>query len=59
MALVRWDPVREIDTLQGEMNRLFSTFFDTPTNRSGGNGAAPRAAGFPRWTSSRPASTSC
>ena len=38
MALVRWDPVREIDTLQGEMNRLFSTFFDTPTNR-GGNGA--------------------
>jgi HSP20 family protein len=44
MALVRWDPVREIDTLQGEMNRLFSTFFDTPTGRSGGNGNATR-----RW----------
>ncbi|MGH2943046.1 MAG: Hsp20/alpha crystallin family protein [Solirubrobacteraceae bacterium] len=43
MALVRWDPIREIDTLQGEMNRLFSSFFDTPTTR-GGNGAATR-----RW----------
>jgi HSP20 family protein len=43
MALVRWDPVREIDTLQGEMNRLFSTFFDTPTGR-GGNGTTAR-----RW----------
>ena len=45
MALVRWDPVRELDTLQGEMNRLFSTFFDTPTGRSGGgNGGGAR-----RW----------
>jgi HSP20 family protein len=43
MALVRWDPIREIDTLQGEMNRLFSSFFDTPTSR-GGNGSAAR-----RW----------
>jgi HSP20 family protein len=41
MALVRWDAAREIDTLQGEMNRLFSSFFDTPTTR---NGAATR-----RW----------
>ncbi len=40
MALVSWDPVREIDTLQGEMNRLFSTFFDTPTARGGNGGAA-------------------
>ena len=31
MALVRWDAARELDTLQGEMNRLFSSFFDTPT----------------------------
>jgi len=38
MALVRWNPARELDTLQGEMNRLFSTFFDTPTN--GGNANA-------------------
>jgi HSP20 family protein len=41
MALVRWDPVREIDSLQGEMNRLFSSFFDTPTTtRGAGNGTA-------------------
>ncbi len=40
MALVRWDPIREIDSLQGEMNRLFSTFFDTPTARGGANGAS-------------------
>jgi HSP20 family protein len=46
MALVRWDPVREIDSLQGEMNRLFSTFFDTPTTRAG-NGGAPTASR--RW----------
>lgn len=38
MALVRWDPVREIDSLQGEMNRLFSSFFDMPTTRGKGNG---------------------
>jgi HSP20 family protein len=43
MALVRWDPIREIDSLQGEMNRLFSTFFDTPTTRpANGNGSARR-----------------
>jgi HSP20 family protein len=27
MALVRWDPARELDLLQGDMNRLFDTFF--------------------------------
>ena len=43
MALVRWDPARELDTLQGEMNRLFSSFFDTPRS-GGGNGAPAR-----RW----------
>src|SRR3954447_2819357 len=35
MALVRWEPVRELNSLQQEMNRLFSTFFDSPTNGSG------------------------
>ncbi len=44
MALVRWDPLRDIDSLQGEMNRLFSTFFDTPTARGGNGSAAAR-----RW----------
>ncbi|MDX2098648.1 MAG: Hsp20/alpha crystallin family protein [Leptolyngbyaceae cyanobacterium bins.59] len=29
MALIRWEPFREIDTLQREMNRLFDTL--TPT----------------------------
>jgi HSP20 family protein len=32
MALVRWDPIRELDTLQGDMNRLFDRFFDRPGN---------------------------
>ena len=46
MALVRWDPVREIDSLQGEMNRLFSSFFDTPSASRGGNGGSTAAR---RW----------
>jgi HSP20 family protein len=28
MALVRWEPMRELNSLQGEMNRLFNSFFD-------------------------------
>jgi HSP20 family protein len=40
MPVVRWDPARELDTLQGQMNRLFSSFLDTPT----ANGAPAR-----RW----------
>ena len=43
MALVRWEPVRELTTLQNEMNRLFSTFFDNPAG-NGTNGPALR-----RW----------
>ena len=35
MALVRWEPARELDTLQGEVNRLFDTFFGGAGN--GGN----------------------
>ena len=37
MALVRWEPVRELDTLQGEVNRLFDTFFG---GTGGGNGGS-------------------
>ena len=37
MALVRWEPVRELSSLQSEMNRLFNTFFDTPNTGNGGN----------------------
>ena len=42
MALVRWEPVRELSSLQNDMNRLFNTFFDTPTAANGGT--SPR-----RW----------
>jgi HSP20 family protein len=41
MALIRWEPAREINSFQSEMNRLFNTFFDTPTG-SPGNGGARR-----------------
>jgi HSP20 family protein len=41
MALIRWEPVREMGTIQNEMNRLFNTFFETPGNGPG--------AGMRRW----------
>src|SRR3954466_825081 len=41
MAIVRWEPLRELSTLQNEMNRLFSTAFDAPAPSNGG-GAARR-----------------
>jgi len=31
MALVRWDPIRELDSLQSDMNRLFDSFFEGST----------------------------
>jgi HSP20 family protein len=31
MTIVRWEPLRELNTLQSEMNRLFSTAFDGPS----------------------------
>jgi len=31
MALVRWDPIRELDSLQSDMNRLFDRFFEGRT----------------------------
>src|ERR1700759_4837215 len=43
MALLRWEPVAELGTIQNEMNRLFNTFFDQP-NPAGRSGAAAR-----RW----------
>lgn len=41
MALVRWDPSRDLDLLQGDVNRLFDAFF-----QGRGNG---RANGLQRW----------
>jgi len=31
MALIRWEPARELQSVQSEINRLFNTLFDTPT----------------------------
>jgi HSP20 family protein len=42
MALIRWEPARELGSLQSEMNRLFNTFFEPPAG--GANGASLR-----RW----------
>jgi HSP20 family protein len=41
MALVRWDPGRELDSLQTDVNRLFDSFF--------GRSAAPAAGYGRRW----------
>src|SRR3954453_5975746 len=38
MRLVRWEPARELNSLQNEMNRLFNTFFDSPTPAGNGGG---------------------
>ena len=40
MTVVRWEPLRELGSLQNEMNRLFNTVFESP----GGNGGTMR-----RW----------
>jgi HSP20 family protein len=41
MALIRWEPVRELNTIQSEMNRLFNTYFDAPApGNGGGNGVS-------------------
>ena len=37
MALIRWEPVRELNTIQSEMNRLFNTFFETSSPANGGS----------------------
>jgi HSP20 family protein len=39
MALIRWEPARELHSVQSEINRLFNTLFETP---------APSQSGVPR-----------
>ena len=39
MTIVRWEPLRELSSLQSEMNRLFNSAFDAPTS----------GAALPRW----------
>jgi len=36
MALVRWEPARELGSLQSEMNRLFNTLYNSPTTARNG-----------------------
>src|ERR1700752_4398751 len=43
MAIIRWEPARELQSIQQEMNRLFGTFFYSPT-ADGGTGGSYR-----RW----------
>ncbi len=42
MALIRWEPVAELNTIQNEMNRLFNTLVDQPTQTGRGNGTMRR-----------------
>jgi HSP20 family protein len=42
MALIRWEPVTELNTMQNEMNRLFNTFFEQPDHSGRGNGTTRR-----------------
>jgi HSP20 family protein len=46
MALIRWEPVREINTIQSEMNRLFNTLFESPTHAGNGGSAG---SSLRRW----------
>jgi HSP20 family protein len=34
MALVRWEPTREVDSLQSEVNRVFDAFFGSGTGNA-------------------------
>jgi HSP20 family protein len=42
MALIRWEPVTELNTIQNEMNRLFNTFFDQSTQGGRSNATTRR-----------------
>jgi HSP20 family protein len=42
MALIRWEPARELQTIQQEMNRLFGTFFENPQGGPGDGGTLSR-----------------
>ena len=42
MTVVRWEPLRELGSLQNEMNRLFNSVFDAPHPGGNGGGAMRR-----------------
>jgi HSP20 family protein len=35
MTIARWEPLRDLNSLQSDMNRLFNTVFDAPSGSSG------------------------
>jgi HSP20 family protein len=41
VTIVRWEPFREISSLQSEMNRLFNAAFDTPSGSQARRWAPP------------------
>jgi len=43
MPLIRWEPFREIDSLQKEMNRLFESLSPTPADERGSLSFIPAA----------------
>lgn len=43
MALIRWEPLREVDTLQRQMNRLFDNLIPTTGTENGGVSFMPAA----------------
>ena len=45
MALIRWEPAAELNTIQTEMNRLFNTFFDQ--SAGAGRGGVPTRRWIP------------
>jgi HSP20 family protein len=45
MALIRWEPAAELNTIQNEMNRLFNTFFEQ--SAPAGRGGAPSTRWIP------------
>ena len=45
MALIRWEPAAELNTIQNEMNRLFNTVFDQ--SAATGRGAATNRRWIP------------
>jgi HSP20 family protein len=42
VTIVRWEPLRELSSLQNEMNRLFNTVFDAPSGGAGNGGTLRR-----------------
>src|SRR4051794_24909705 len=42
MALIRWEPLAELNAIQNEMNRLFNTFVDPSAPTGRGNATARR-----------------